>query len=163
MVISDENSRPIIIENITTPLGIDYFWTLNLEQRDFILSKLEILEEHSLVPLFAVNILGYVLEIPTNWHMLVFSEDTSQLDIIEMSEATRGNFTAFVYDHKKDIYRPGKINIIDYIQQGVVHTPALNKVQMLCHHLGPSQWVCLSPIDNYVKYLKGASIGDILP
>lgn len=163
MVISDENSYPIMIDSIHTPVGVDYFWSLNLEERDFSLSKLEVLEEHMQTPILVLRIMGYVVEVPADWNILVYSEETSQLDIVQISEVCRGNFTAFVFNHVKNFNAPGNIQVIDYIQSGSIHTPSINKTQMLCHHLGPKQWICISPVDNYSKYLKGATIGDILP
>jgi len=162
MVISDENSYPILIDNISVPIKTEYFWTLDLEQRDFVLSKLEVLEEH-VTPILVIEIFGYAVEIPAHWNILVYSKETSQLDIAELSEITRGNFTAFVFDHQKNINVPGYIRVVDYKARGAIQTPSLNKFQMLCHHLGPKYWICISPIDNYNKYLKGAAIGDILP
>lgn len=162
MVISDENSFPILIDNISTPLKMDYFWVLDLEQRDFALTKIAVLEEH-ITPILVLRIFGYVVEVPANWNILVYSNETSQLDIAEISEVSRGNFTAFVLDHKKNVNLPGYIHVIDYQQRGTIQTPSLNKSQMLCHHLGPNHWICISPIDNYNKYLKDATIGDILP
>ena len=150
MVISDENSFPIIIDNITTPLTMDYFWVLDLEQRDFMLTKLETLEEHT-TPVIVLNILGYIVEVPANWNILVYSKETSQLEIAEISEILRGSFTAFVFDHKKGVNIPGYIKGIHYYPRWQIHTPSLNKYQMLCHHLGEKYLICVSPIDNYNK------------
>lgn len=161
MVISDENSRPILIDNITTPLDMDYFWVLDLERRDFVLTKLEVLEEHT-TPLLVIQIFGYSFNIPADWNILVYSEDTSQIDIAEASEVCRGNFTAFVLDNQTNRHHAGHIKVLEYIPRGVIQTPSLNKTQMLCHHLGEKMWVCISPTDNYNKYLKDATIGDIL-
>lgn len=163
MVISDENSYPIIVDSIHTPIGVDYFWVLNLESRDFGLTKLEVLEEHADTPILVLNIFGYVVEVPADWNILIYSEDTSQLDIVSIAEVSRGNYTAFVFNHTKDTNLAGNIQVVEYIMSGSVHTPSINKMQMLCHHLGRKHWVCLSPVDNYAKYLKGATIGDILP
>lgn len=162
MIISDENSNPILIDSITTPLKMDYFWVLDLEQRDFVLQKIEVLEEHS-TPILVLNIFGYAVEVPANWYILVFSTETSQLDIAEISEVSRGHFNAFVLNHQKLSHLPGHISVTEYYPRGKVHTPSLNKSQMLCHHLGQTMWICISPIDNYNKYLKDATIGDILP
>lgn len=162
MIISDENSSPIIIDSISTPISTSRCWVLDLEQRDFMLAKIEVLEEH-ITPVLEFEILGYHIELPANWNILVYSRDTSQLDIAEVSEITRGHFTSFILNHHKNINVPGYITAKNYKQRVAVHTPSLNKYQMLCHHLGPDMWVCVSPIDNYNKYLKGAAIGDILP
>lgn len=163
MVISDENSYPIVIDSIHTPIGVDYFWVLQLDEPDFVLTKLEVLEEHANQPMLILNILGYVIEIPADWNILVYSEETSQLDICKISEVCAGNFTAFVFDHVKNFSIPGEIRVIDYHRDGSIHMPSINKTQMLCHHLGPKHWIAISPVDNYSKYLKGATIGDILP
>jgi hypothetical protein len=161
MVISDENSFPILIDNISTPLKMDYFWVLDLDRRDFVLSKIEVLEEH-VGPILVLEIFKYAIEVPANWNILVYSNETSQLDIAEISEVSRGNFTAFVLDHEKSVNLPGYIKVIDYKPRGAIQTPSLNKYQMVCHHLGPKHWVCVSPFDGYNKYLKDATIGDIL-
>ena len=45
MVISDENSSPILIDNIYIPTNLNYFWVLNLDIRDFKLQELKVLEQ----------------------------------------------------------------------------------------------------------------------
>jgi hypothetical protein len=162
MIISDENSYPIMVDSVETPLSTEFFWVLDLVNRDFKLTPLTMNEElHT--PTFELSILGYVIEVPTNWNVLLYSEETSQLDIAEVSELTRGNFTALGYQHKKDRVAPGEVKVINYNPYAKVYTPSLHKTHMLCHALGPELWVCISPSDNYNKYLKNAMIGDILP
>ncbi len=162
MIISDESSFPIIIDSIETPLITDYFWVLDLEAKDFRLNPLQMNEElHT--PSLLLNILGYAIEVPANWNLLVYSEDTSQLDLVEISELTSGNFTAVVYQHKKDRIHPGPVRVMNYSPNAKIHTPSLHKTHMLCHALGPDHWICLSAADNYNKYLKNAIVGDILP
>lgn len=162
MIISDENSYPIIVDSVETPLSTEFFWVLDLVERDFKLAPL-IMNEELHTPTFEISILGYVIEIPTNWNILLFSEETSQLDIAEVSELTRGNFTALGYQHRKDRVIPGAVKVLNYNPLSKVHTPSLHKTHMLCHSLGPEVWFCISPSDNYNKYLKNAMIGDILP
>lgn len=162
MVIADENSYPIMIDSIDTPLPIDHFWILDLEERDFRLSNLIMLEEIT-TPVIAFNVSGYVVEAPADWNILIYSPDTSQIDIIEVSELTRGDYSAFLFDHKHNKVMKNVVNVVDYNNYGIVHTPSMNKNTMLCHTAGPHHWVCLSPTDNYNKMLKDCSIGDILP
>ena len=161
MIISDENSYPVMVDSVETPLSTEYFWVLALDDKDFKLTPL-VMNEELLTPSFELDILGYVIEVPTNWNILLYSEETSQLDIAEVSELTRGNFTAFAYNHKKDRAIPATVRVINYKPYAKVHTPSLHKTHMLCHALGPDLWVSLSPSDNYNKYLKNAIIGDIL-
>jgi hypothetical protein len=162
MIISDENSNPIIVDSVETPIRTEFFWVLDLVERDFKLTPLEMIEElHT--PTFEISVFGYVIEIPTNWNIMVYSQETTQLDIAEVSELTRGNFTSLGYQHKKDKVAPGKIQVLNYNILSRVHTPSLHKTHMLCHALGPELWICLSPTDNYNKYLKNTTIGDIIP
>lgn len=162
MIISDENSYPIMVDSVETPLSTEFFWVLDLVNRDFMLTPL-MMNEELLTPTFELSIFGYVIEVPTNWNILLYSEETSQLDIAEVSELTRGNFTALGYEHVKNKVSPGEVRVINYNPQAKVHTPSLHKTHMLCHALGPKLWICISPSDNYNKYLKNALIGDILP
>lgn len=162
MVISDEKSYPILIDSIDTPLSTDHFWVLNLNERDFMLNDLVMLEEIT-TPVIAFNVGGYVVEAPADWNILIYSPETSQIDIIEISELTRGDFSAFLFDHKHNKVTKNVVNVVDYNTYGTIHTPSMNKNVMLCHTAGPHHWVCISPTDNYTKMLRDCTVGDILP
>lgn len=162
MVIADETSFPMIIDSIDTPLSIDHFWTLNLQERDFMLNDLIMLEE-IITPVIVFDIAGFVVEAPADWNILIYSPETSQIDIIEISELTRGNFSAFLFHHRHNKVTENIVTVIDYNSQGIIHTPTMNKNSMLCHTVGPHHWICISPTDNYTKLLKECTVGDILP
>jgi hypothetical protein len=161
MVISDENYFPILIDNIEVPTKTDMFWTFNLENKDFMLNPLQMFEELTCENVLVMNILGYCVEVPSYWNLLIYSEDTSQLDIHEIHEISRGYFTAVVFDHKRNRVIPGPVRIIDCLRYHKVQTVSLHKNSMLCYPLGYDYWVCLAPSDNYNKYLKNAVIGDL--
>lgn len=161
MVISDENSFPVLIDSIDVPIVTDYFWGLDLINRDFTLNKLVMLEEIQ-TPVIAFKIAGFAVEAPADWNILVYSPDTSQLDIVQISELTKGGYSAFMYDHRYSKIVENVVTVVDYSSYGVVHTPSLNKSVMLCHTVGPHYWICISPSDTYAKYLKDATVGDIL-
>lgn len=161
MIISDETSYPILIDNIDVPTIPDYFWVLDLNMMDFTLAPLTMFEEQTTPTLeFLIN--DYLIEAPTNWNIMVYSEDTAQIDVAQISDLTRSNFTALIYLHKQCKIVPGKVRVIDYHRESYIQTPSLNKHTMLCHHAGPDGWVCLAPTDNYTKYFKDATIGDLL-
>lgn len=164
MVISDENSFPILIESIDTPTLTEYFWVLQLSMdgiMDFTLQPLKMFEEQTTRTLeFLIN--GYLVEAPTNWNILVYSEETAQLDVAEISDLTRAKFTAVVYSHKTGKITAGPITVVDYHAEARIRNPTLNKHTMLCHHVGPDAWVCLAPTDNYNKYLKDKLVGDLM-
>lgn len=161
MVIFDENTEPVLLDNLYSPIISDYFWVLDLEQKDFGLTKLTTIEEHT-TPMLAVSIFGYVIELPADWNILICSPETSQLDISEIHELTQGSFNAFVLNHKTNGIHHAPVKVIHYEPKAVLHTPSLAKNQMLCHALGRSAWICISPIDNYSKYLKGSITNDLL-
>lgn len=160
MVISDENYFPILIDNIEVPTKTDMFWAFNLEHKDFMLTPLTMFEELT-TAILVMEILGYCIEVPSYWNLLIYSEETSQLDIQEIYEISRGYFTAVVFDHKRNKVIPGPISVIDYKDNYKIQTVSLHKNSMMCHPLGDEYWICLSPSDNYNKYLKDSVIGDL--
>jgi len=164
MVISDENSFPILIDSIDTPTLTNYFWVLQLAlhgEIDFTLQELVMFEEQ-VTPTLEFLIDGYIVEAPTNWNILVYSEETAQVDVAEISDLTRSRFTALVYMHETGKIIPGPVQVVDYHQEAHIRSPALNKHTMLCHHVGPDGWVCLAPTDNYNKYLRNTLVGDLM-
>lgn len=161
MIISDENYYPIVIDSVETPLTTDYFWIFDLVDRDFKLRQLVMNEEYT-TPALELNVGDCRVEIPTSWHILIYSEDTSQLDIVEASDLTHNNYTAMAYHNKLDKVAPALIKVMNYTMSAKIFSPSLHKTQMLCHAMGPDYWLCLSPTDNYNKYLKNATIGDLI-
>lgn len=161
MVIFDENTKPVIIDSIYSPVVSEYFWVLDLEDKDFRLTKLNTIEEHT-TPMLVISVYGYAIELPADWNILISSPDTSQLDIAEVFELSRGNFHTFVVNHKDNKTYNASTKIIHYETKSIIYTPSLSKNQMLCHALGQNAWICVSPIDNYSKYLKGAITNDLI-
>ena len=165
MIISDENSFPILIDNIDVPTLTKHFWALQLaldsDDMDFMLQPLKMFEEQT-TPVLVFQINGYKIEAPTNWNLLVYSEETGQLDVAEISDLTRSKFTAVVYKHKTGKVEPGPVYVNDYHREAHIRNPSLNKHTMLCHHVGPDAWICLAPTDNYNKYLKNTLVGDLM-
>lgn len=161
MVISDENSFPVLIDSVETPISTEYFWVLDLAEQDFRLAPF-VMNEEIITPTLDLMICGYVLEVPTNWNILLYSDDTTQLDIAEISELTHGSFSALAFLHRQDRAVAANIRVVNYNISSKVYSPTLQKNQMLCHTIGPDMWVCISPSDNYNKYLKNKTIGDLL-
>lgn len=151
-----------MIESIDAPTISEYFWSLSLKEMDFMLNKVETFEELS-TPSLIVSIMGYVIELPTNWNILVYSPETSQLDTVELFRLARVSFDVMVYNHKTDkvvTSHDNKVQVLDYFPMSKLRTPSLHKNTMLCHAIGPSHWICVAPTDNYNKYLKDKVIGD---
>lgn len=161
MLILDENDKPIIIEDIEVPLLSDYFWVLDLNIREYTLSPILFLEE-VVCPTLTLEIFGFRFNVPANWHILIYSGETSQLDIVNISHLSGGNFTALLYGPHEPYPRPGKLKVVDYQPRLSNCTPTLNKHEMLCHPIGPDEWINISPSDSYNKYLKELLVGDIV-
>lgn len=161
MIIFNENSVPILIDNIDIPILVDHYWVLDLEQRDFTITPLKMNEEIT-TPILTIVIGGTKIDLPASWNILIFSEETFQLDIASVSDLTRNNFSALVYNIQKHKAVAAPIHVVDYKMSGKVHTPSLHKTHMLCTAIGSKEMVCISPTDNYNKYLKNATVSDIL-
>lgn len=164
MLICDDNNYTYIVDDIYTPLPIEYFWVLDLKMLDFTLTPLLVLEE-MVCPSVMVKVNGATCMLPASWHMLVFSEETLELDVVEIGDLAGREFTAFVYDNRNPQivrYKPSVVQVIDYSPSYQNVSPALNKHQMLCHPVGPAEWVCISSSDCYNKFLKDMVVGDII-
>lgn len=161
MLFFDENTKGIILEDIDTPVLADYMWVLDLNLRDFKLAPLLVFEE-IICPTIEVQVLGFKFPLPASWHILIFDQETLQLDTVSISKLTDGGFTALVYGPSMANIQPAKILTVDYFGNFRNVGPSLNKFQMLCHPVSPISWVCVSPSDTYNKYLKGCVIGDLL-
>lgn len=161
MLIFDENSHVIIIDSIHTPLTTDYFWVLDLNIMDFTVIPLLMLEE-ILSPTITLEIEGFQFNLPTTWSMLVFSEETTQIDVVEVKRIPGNDFTAMVYGPNCSQVQAGKIRALNYDPEQANYCPSLNKHHVLCHPIGPNLWVNVTPTDVYNKYLKDCTVGDII-
>ena len=162
MLISDENSIPKMISSIDEPLDIDYFWALDLQEQDFKLEKLILLEEF-LTPTLVISIGGHAIELPAEWNLLVYSPETAIVDMIQVSDLTKNNFTLFLFDHKQNRVIESTVKVIDYYSSATIRTPGFNKNMMLCHPVGVKAWIMVAPTDTYNKYLKDiVTVGNFL-
>lgn len=162
MIFLDENSIPIMIESIDIPTISEYFWSFSLKEMDFMLTEIKTFEELQTSSIM-VAIMGYVIELPTKWNTLIYSPETSQLDVAEVYRLAKVPFDLLVYNHRTDQVETnvGQPMVLDYFPNAKLRTPSLHKNTMLCHALGPDHWVCVAPTDNYNKYLKDKVIGDL--
>lgn len=161
MLIFDENSQPVILDNIYSPVPTNHIWVLDLQMLDYTLAPLIMLEE-IVCSSMQLSINGYEFILPAFWSILVYDTDTSQLDLIELSEATGKEFTAAVYGPDKSGFEPGIISVTNYFVEHKNVGPSLNKHQLLCHPISESEWISVSPANTFNKYLKEMITGDIL-
>lgn len=160
MLIFDDRNQPILIDNIHTPTITDSMWVLDLTMMDYTLAPLLVFEEMICSSLL-IQVKGFEFVVPAEWNILVYDTETSQLDVVEIKRTAGAEFTAFVYGPKQMSVQPATITVTNYFPEWKNVSPALNKHQMLCHPIGPHQWVNISPSDTYNKYLKNCTVGDI--
>lgn len=161
MLIVSERNQPVILDSIYTPTTNEYFWVLDFNQMDYMLAPLLVLTE-TVCPTIFLRISGFNFPVPADWNILVYSEETHQLDVVEVSSAVGQEFTALVYGATATDPRPAVITAVDYQAEYVNVSPSLNKNQMLCHPIGPSEWINVAPSDSYNKYLRDRSVGDLI-
>lgn len=161
MLIFDENASPVIIDSIYGPTLTDHMWVLDLTMMDYTLVPLVMLEE-TICPSMQVRIRGFEFVLPANWTILVYDKETSQLDVVLLSETAGREFTALVYGPTKPTVIPGQIIVTNYFTEYKNVGPSLNKHQMLCHPISGDEWINISPSDSYNKYLKDTTIGDLI-
>lgn len=161
MLVLDNNNDPIILDSIHPPVTTDTIWVLDLNMHDFTLAPLLVLEE-IVSPTIELCVYGFHFALPANWNMLVVDEDTSQLDVIEISELAGKEFRAMVYGPDATMFEKAIITVTDYIPNYSNVGPSLSKHQMLCHPVAPGAWVNVAPSDTYNKYLKNRAAGDLI-
>lgn len=161
MLIFDSESKPIILDSIHTPTITDHFWVLDLSMMDFTLAPLVSLEE-IVCSTLVVNIKGFEFFLPADWNILVYDKETSQLDVVALKKACGREFTALCYGPQKSRHTPAIVTVTNYHVEHKNVGPLLNKQQMLCHPIGPDEWINVAPADSYNKYLKDRAVGDLV-
>lgn len=159
MIISNENSFPVILDNLMCPLITTHFWTLDLKRDDFFLKKLVSLTQFNCA-LLTLNINNYIVYLPIDWYLLIYSSETSQLDLVRGDELTHGRFTAAVYNHKLSKMVQGEIRVVDFALNQKFLVPSFVRTEMICHALGHNSWCMMTNIDVYNRHIKGKLVGD---
>jgi hypothetical protein len=161
MLIFDSESQPIIINSLSGPMVSSHMWVLDLNLLDFTLAPILMLEE-VVCPSVEVLINGFQFILPASWFVMVYDKETAQLDVVALADAAGKQFTALMYGPKMSAIAPATITVTNYFSEHKNTGPGLNKQQMLCHPVGPNEWIVISPSDCYNKYLKDIIVGDLI-
>jgi hypothetical protein len=161
MIIVEENNECYKIDDVQSPISASHCWVLDLQQLDYTLNEIKVLEE-IVGPSLAIDIAGFQFSVPSDWNILIMDEDTSQLDVTSIESLTSSNFKAMAYDFDKGIVRAMPLKVIDYSSSSSSVNPALNRHTMLCHPISRTHWINIAPNDPYNKYLKNLAVGDII-
>lgn len=160
MLICDHNNHPIIIDNVYGPIVTDHLWVLDLSMMDFTIAPITMLEE-LVCSSVQINIKGFEFVVPAEWNILIYDEETSQLDVVKFSEVASKEFTALVSGPFHKAPEPATITMTNYFIEYKNVGPVLNKHQMMCHPIGPQEWVVIGPSDGFNKYLKDQIANDL--
>lgn len=162
MKIIDENYKQHLIKSIDEPISVDYFWVVDLQEKDFMLNKLVMLEEFN-APSLTISIQGERIQIPAEWNILVYSPETSDVDMVQISDLTTSDFTIFLYNLNSNKVIETTCRVVDYSTTSVFRVPSFNKSNMLCYPIGNSYCIMIAPTDTYNKYLKeSTTVGNFL-
>lgn len=160
MLIYNEYSKPIIIDSIHIPLSSGFMWVLDLDMPDFTLAPIQMLEE-IYCPSITLDVLGFSFSLPSNWFVMVYDKETTQLDVVKVADLTGQVHTLLGGGPKVTRATPIYATPTDYSPIHKHVGPSLNKNQMLCHPVAPGYWINISSVDTYSKYLKDMIVGDL--
>ena len=161
MLIFDEHEKIISLNSLEMEMPKTYFWALNLDIKDYVLNPLTMLEEIT-GPALELTFGNNSFYLPTSWNILVVDDETSRLDLVEISELTSAKQTVFVYGNKSAMVQLVQPRITDFSQQQTIIAPGINKTHMLCHPIDTNHWINIAPSDTYNKYFRNAVLGDIV-
>lgn len=161
MIICDENYKATALNNVDDDISVEYFWTLDLADKDWYLNKLSLLEE-SYTRTLSVQF-GYVtLDLPADWNILVYSKETSEVDMVEISDLTKTPFDIMCYCPKKHTVVSVPVKVVNYKAWEKTCYPSINRNTMLCCDIG-GLWIMIAPTDTFNKYLKNTvTVGNFL-
>lgn len=160
MLILNEDNQTILLDSIYAPVLSDYFWCLDTTDQDFMLAPLTVLEEIT-APTFTISLGGFNFDVPSSWNILIYDNETMQIDSIDLGSASGKDFRAFIYGPQENHHQGQIIRISNLTPMAKSVAPLLNKHQMLCHPISPKHWVCITPHDVQ-KHLKNLYVGNLL-
>lgn len=160
MLILDEHSKPVSIDNIHAPTLSTHFWIFDFKMLDYCLASLNVLEE-SKTPVMTLDIGGYQFTIPCKWNVLIVDPDTSQLDLIDIATLAGRDFPILAFDHIRNIPVPVTCRIVGYNPEGVIVCPSIHRHELLCHPISVNLWINITPNDMIQKYIREMVMGDL--
>lgn len=161
MLFFNEKNETLVLDSVYDIVLSDYFWVLDLNIRDFTLSKLNSFEE-TISPAIKVKVKNFEFVVPAVWNILLYSEDTQQLDVMEIANLSGRQVSTLVYGHNSSRIKSAHVDVVDYFPSYRNVSPSLSKHQLLCHPIGPNEWINIAPADTYNKYLKNLMVGDLI-
>jgi hypothetical protein len=169
-ILTDYN-KSYQIDDLTGPIMVRYNWIFNGVEQDFLLNKIEYLEECT-GPALKLRINNYEFWAPANWFILAVDPDTYQVETIQLSSCSATNYSAFSFVAREVKARLMDVKVVDYSPEETFVYPALSKACSLIHPVGTlhtnhvdvdseTASVVIGPVDMS-KHLTGKVVGDLL-
>lgn len=167
MLICPDWNKPLIIENLNSPMVATHFWTFSGPMCDYCLSPITYLEETN-GPIITVKINEIEFNIPTSWFILVADPDTYQLDTIPIGSCSSTLYHAVAMSPDDSRYRLLPITVTNFLSSGECVHPMMQKGHAMQHPVGLAYahekcvnlTVTIGPFDLY-KYIENLAVGDI--
>lgn len=168
MLVMPEFQKPYSITSLTSPIVIKYHWVFSAHQLDWMLGPINYLEDTT-GPLVRVMIEGFEFDIPAAWNILIVDDDTYTVDTVPLSKCATTQFKAFLMSPSSSRITISTINVVDFIDEGSVVHPLVQKATSFCHPVGPmtihgkehEMAVTIGPHDLN-RWLYNKAIGDLL-
>ena len=174
MLVLPEYNKPYIIDAVSSPLVIKHNWMFSAPALDFMLTKIDYLEETTAENSVKLRVNGSELWVPDSWYALIVDPETLQVDTVGTQDFAKRRYLAFSFSPEEANLRTLEVEIVDASGKDAppmafVH-PMISKGMALIHPVGPSPMkhgkshqlsIVIGPHDLY-KHLAGKVVGDIL-
>jgi len=161
MLIFDDNLKPTLITSEEDPVMSTVYWTLNLEEEDFMFSYIGFLEGHDERGV-GLTFDGQYVALPESWYIVLADPFDGTLDLIQVKEIRGREFEAFVVEFHRTTPRTVPMATMNSrIYQRFCH-PIMPKNLMMVHPIDEYSGIIISPHDQYNKYIKNKTMMDFL-
>ena len=161
MLIFDDEGNPTIIESVFDPVLTSIFWSLNLEEEDFMFTQIGFLEEHNEQGV-GLSFGGQYVPLPKSWFVLIGEEDDGSLDLIKVKDIRGREFSAFLFDFDRSFPRTVRMETVNPRIFTKFCYPIMPKNVMLVHPIHKRTGIIISPNDQYNKWIKDKTMMDFL-
>lgn len=136
MIILPDWGFPYIIDSVTGPVVPKYSWFYDVDQNDFLLKPIRLLEE-TIGPTVKARINGFEFDVPASWNLLVVDEDTKLVDTVPITQCSSSNYLAFMMHPETHDYHLSSIVLLDLkMRESCVHV-MIPRMNMMLHPVGP--------------------------
>lgn len=161
MILLDEYNIPLVLNNLADKLRTHHVWVLDMKERDYKLLQIKTVEE-IISPSLTLKIHGRLLSLPCHWNVLICDPETTQLDVVSVSELANGYYYALVYGNNTDMPMFELIEVLDYAAGETHIYPTHGRNYMICHDVGNGKWINCTYSDSYNRFLKNKIAGDLI-